>query len=232
MNGGSYGTRETGVTLRDGAWRRQRLEAAHLYLCVGIRDGLEGFLDAVLAAGVDLVQLRDKDASERDLWAAAEVFRVTASRHEALFVLNDYPALAREVGADGVHVGQEDPVPGAARAAVGPDAVIGRSTHSRQQIDRALDEDCDYFSVGPVEETPTKAGRPGTGLGPVRHAAAVADRPWFVTGGMSVDTAPTVLDLGAHGIVVVRAIVDADEPAAVARSLRDLFPGREDDHGR
>lgn len=211
----------------DGAWRRARLADALLYLCTdrgADPDRLAVFLDAVLAAGVDLVQLRDKAATPDEVRAAAPVFRVLADRHGALFILNDDPALAVACSADGVHVGQDDPTPGQSRAVVGPDLLIGRSTHTTEEFDRGLGEDCDYLTVGPVHATPTKAGRPAIGLGPVGHAARVgADRPWFVTGGMSEETAGAVLAAGGKRLVVVRGLTEACDPAAAAARLLRLM---------
>lgn len=182
------------------------------------------FLDKVVGAGVDLVQLRDKRASRSQLRATAGVFLQVARRHGALFIVNDDPDLAVQVDADGVHVGQGDPPPGQARAVVGPNQLVGRSTHTLAEIDRALTEDCDYFAVGPVHATPTKEGRPGIGLEPLRHAAAVAgNRPWFVTGAMSTVTAPEVLTTGASRLVVVRAITQAEEPGVATRALAELL---------
>lgn len=215
-------------TGRTGGWRRRRLASSRLYLCVGLRraeDDLEALLDAALRGGVDIIQLREKDAERPELVRGAAVFRHAADRHGALFIVNDVPDLAAEVDADGVHVGQQDPSPDAARGAVGPDRIVGRSTHSIEQFDRTLGEAVDYVAIGPVHATPTKRGRPGIGLEPVQHAAELADRPWFVTGGMAPETAPAVVRLGAHGIVVVRAIRDADDPAAAAATLADLFVG-------
>jgi thiamine-phosphate pyrophosphorylase len=214
------------VPERDGTWRRARLTAARLYLCVGLRSGesdLERLLEGALTGGVDIVQLREKDAPEADLLTGAAVFRAAARRHGALFIVNDDPRLAVEAMADGVHVGQEDAPPEVARAAVGPERIVGRSTHSPEQFDRALGEDVDYLAIGPVHATPTKEGRPGIGTDPVRHAATVAERPWYVTGGMSPETAPEAIHLGAHGIVVVRAIRDAPDPEHAARELALLF---------
>lgn len=211
---------------RDGGWRRRRLARSHLYLCVGLwpgAGGLDHLLDAALRGGVDVVQLREKDATREELVRGASVFRSAAERHGALFIVNDDPDLAAEVGADGVHVGQQDPAPEAARRAVGASRIVGRSTHSTGQFDRALEEDVDYVAIGPVHPTPTKEGRPGIGLEPIRHVAGVADRPWFVTGGMAAETAPDVIGLGAHGIVVVRAIRDAHDPAVAAATLAGLF---------
>ncbi len=207
--------------------RRARLADAWLYLCVDRRAAardLAALLDATLGAGVDLVQLRDKDATDAEIVAAAAVFRDAADRHGALFVLNDDPALAVAVGADGVHVGQDDAPPDVARAVVGPDLLVGRSTHAVEEVDRALTEDCDYFAVGPVHATPTKHGRPAVGLAPLRHAAAVAgERPWFVTGAMGVDTAPEVLATGARRLVVVRAITDAQRPTDATAAIAELL---------
>jgi thiamine-phosphate pyrophosphorylase len=215
------------VEPRTGRWRRERLADALLYLCVGRRAAegdLGALLDAALGAGVDVVQLRDKDATAGEIRAAAPAFRAAADRHGALFVLNDEPALAVEVGADGVHVGQDDMAPAEARAVVGGERIVGRSTHSAAEVDRALAEDCDYFAVGPVHATPTKPGRPGIGLEPLRHAARVAgERPWFVTGAMAAATAPDVLATGARRLVVVRAITGADDPAAVVAELAALL---------
>jgi thiamine-phosphate pyrophosphorylase len=208
---------------RDGAWRRARLQASSLYLCTDRRarqGDLARFLDAVLPAGVDIVQLRDKEGSAAELEEAAQVFRAAALRHGALFVVNDDPDLAVAVDADGVHVGQDDLPPDAARAVVGDGRLVGRSTHAEAEVDAALGEDCDYFAVGPVHATPTKEGRAAIGLPPLRHAAAVAGtRPWFVTGAMSIATAPEVLATGARRLVVVRALTEAKDPAAVAREL-------------
>lgn len=212
---------------RSGSWRRERLGRSTLYLCADRRaeqGDLERFLDAALAGGVDLVQLRDKHAGPSELRAAAAVFRAAAARHGALFILNDDPELAVEVDADGVHVGQDDPPPDRARGVVGPERLVGRSTHDVAQIDRALTEDCDTFTVGPVSATPTKEGRPGIGLDPLRHAAIVAgDRPWFVSGAMAVDTAPAVLAAGGRRLVVVRALTQAPDPCAAAAELSALL---------
>ena len=205
----------------------RRLEDAVLYLCVDRRaeqGDLEVFLDAVLAAGVDVVQLRDKTASPAQLRAAASVFRRAAQRHDALFIVNDDAHLAVETGADGVHVGQDDMAPDQARSIVGRDRIVGWSTHAIDEVDAAVAADCDYFAVGPVHATPTKLGREAIGLAPVRHAAAVAaGRPWFVTGAMSLATAPAVLQAGGRRLVVVRALTEAPDPADAAARLRDLL---------
>jgi thiamine-phosphate pyrophosphorylase len=209
-----------------GARRRERLRDARLYLAVECRPpgsrALQELLEAALGGGVDMVQLRDKEASDDELLGAAEVFRRACDRHGALFWLNDRPDLVEAAGADGVHLGQDDMPVDEARGLVGPEVLIGLSTHSAQQLDAALRADADELSVGPVYQTPTKEGRPAAGLDYVRHAARVAgpDVPWFAIGGIDLDNVRDVVDAGASRIVVVRAIRDAEDPRAAAAALR------------
>jgi len=199
--------------------RLQRLARARLYLvCDASFSGVG--LRAALAGGADIVQLRAKDIGDGAVLAAAAEFRRAADEHGALFILNDRPDLAAAAGADGVHLGQEDPAPAHARAVVGDDAVIGLSTHSSAQADAAQGSGADYFCVGPVHATPTKAGRPAVGLEPVRHAAISARLPWFAIGGLDAGNVGAVLDAGARRIVVVRAITEASDPEGAARTLR------------
>ncbi len=205
----------------DAAARRGRLAEARLYLCVdGRRDkgDLEQFLDAALSGGVDIVQLREKGLEARDEMALAEVFAAAAERHGALFAVNDRADLARVVGADVLHVGQGDLPAGAARSFVGPDVVIGSSSHSEAEAAAANgDPDVGYFCVGPTWPTPTKPGRPAPGLPLVEYAASLAtDRPWFAIGGVDADTIGQVIDAGARRVVVVRAITEAEDPRAAA----------------
>jgi thiamine-phosphate pyrophosphorylase len=202
--------------------RRERLGRARLYFVTDVRPGLEELLAAALAGGVDMVQLRDKSASDAELVRAAAVFRRLCDEHGALFWLNDRPDLVEVCGADGVHMGQEDMPPVEARRIAGDDVLLGLSTHSPAQLDAALAEGtADQLSVGPVWETPTKEGRPAAGLDYVRHAAQVAgERPWFAIGGIDLDNVREVIEAGASRIVVVRAIRDADDPRAAAAALR------------
>jgi thiamine-phosphate pyrophosphorylase len=205
---------------RDAAWRRERLTASRLYVCTPLRQDLGAFLPGVLAAGVDVIQLRDKHAPRAAQTRAAATFCEFAQDHGALFVVNDDPALAAEVGADGVHVGQEDATVADARAAVGAHRLVGRSTHSPRQAAAALTTDADYLAIGPVHGTPTKAGREPIGLQPVGEVTAMADRPCFVTGAMGPDTIGEASAAGARRFVVVRAIIEAADPAAAARAVR------------
>jgi thiamine-phosphate pyrophosphorylase len=202
--------------------RRERLRRARLYFVTDVRPGLEELLAAALAGGVDMVQLRDKSASDDELVRAAAVFRRLCDEHDALFWLNDRPDLVAACGADGVHVGQDDMPAAEARAVAGDDVLVGLSTHSPAQLDAALAADeADQLSVGPVWATPTKEARPAAGLDYVRHAARVAgERPWFAIGGIDLGNVREVTAAGASRVVVVRAIRDADDPRAAAGTLR------------
>ena len=202
--------------------RRERLRRARLYFVTDVRPGLEELLAAALAGGVDMVQLRDKSASDDELVRAAAVFRRLCDEHGALFWLNDRPELVEACGADGVHVGQDDMDPSVARRALAADLLLGLSTHSPAQLDAALASgDADQLSVGPVWETPTKEGRPAAGLDYVRYAAGAAgDRPWFAIGGIDLGNVREVIEAGASRVVVVRAIRDADDPRSAAAALR------------
>lgn len=205
-----------------------QLERSRLYLVCeggGDRAALAALLEAALAGGADLIQLRDKDADDERLLASAPAFRAAADRHRALFLVNDRPDLVAACAADGVHVGQDDVPVAEARRAAGPDAIVGLSTHSPAQLDAALAASGaarpDYVSVGPVWETPTKPGRPAAGLAYVEQAAERAGGlPWFAIGGIDLGNLAAVVAAGARRIVVVRAIRDADDPRAVAAALR------------
>jgi thiamine-phosphate pyrophosphorylase len=195
------------------------LDDARLYFVVEA-SASDRLLVAALAGGCDLLQLRDHDAGDDALLAAAERFRDACDVHGALFVVNDRPELALQAGADGVHVGQDDLPVDAVRRLVGQDFVIGLSTHAPEEFDAALASGADYLSVGPVWETPTKAGRPATGLDYVRYAAGHATKPWFAIGGIDMQNIDEVVAAGARRAVVVRAIRDADDPRAVASALK------------
>jgi thiamine-phosphate pyrophosphorylase len=220
------------------AMRLARLEEARLYfVCEGRPGGRDvgPLLEAALRGGVDIVQLRDK-AADSELVALAAPFREAAAEHGALFILNDRPDLVEACGADGVHVGQEDVSVAAARRLAGQEALIGLSTHSIEQVRAACsaadDARPDQLSVGPVFETPTKPGRPATGLGLIERAAREATIPWFGIGGIDVDNVEDVAAVGASRIVVVRAIRDAEDPEGTARSLRGALTSRGDPAGR
>ncbi len=208
---------------------RTRLRAARLYLCTDAREDrgdLEDFLHAVLAGGVDVVQLRDKTLDvARELELQELVARV-ATEHGALWAVNDRADVASLTGAPVVHTGQRDLPVAAVRTLLGPAPVLGRSTHSAAQASAAdADPDVDYFCVGPLWATPTKPGRAAVGLELLREvAAARPSTPWFAIGGIDAERLDAVLDAGAERIVVVRALTQATDPERAARELRERLP--------
>jgi thiamine-phosphate pyrophosphorylase len=202
---------------------RAKLDAARLYLVTDGRDGgqeLRTFLDAVLGAGVDVIQLREKELEAGPILERAEIFREACDRHGVPFIVNDRADLTFAAGADGVHLGQDDLPVGAARHLLGRNVIIGRSTHDPDQLRRAVLEDVDYIAVGPVHETPTKPGRPAAGIELVRLAAAEVTKPWFAIGGIDASNIAAVRGAGARRIVVVRAVTTAPDPAAAVGALR------------
>jgi thiamine-phosphate pyrophosphorylase len=210
---------------------RERLAAARLYLCTDARrerGDLAEFLDSVLGAGVDIVQLREKGLEAGEELALLAVFADACRRHRRLLAVNDRADLALAAGADVLHLGQDDlPVP-VARTILGDGPLIGRSSHNPAQAQAAAAEDrVDYFCAGPVWATPTKPGRPGTGLAFISQVAQRdPDRPWFAIGGIGPDNLDDVLAAGATRVVVVRAITEAANPAAATAELaRRLSPG-------
>ncbi|MFI9815263.1 thiamine phosphate synthase [Saccharothrix variisporea] len=208
----------------DGTQIRRRLTDSLLYLCTPARPDLADFADAVLAGGVDIVQLRDKGLEARQEIAALEVLAEACARHGALLAVNDRADIAHAVEADVLHLGQDDlPVP-MARRILGDDVVIGRSTHDVEQAKAAaVEPGVDYFCTGPCWPTPTKPGRPAPGLDLVR--ATASERPWFAIGGIDRERLPEVLDAGASRVVVVRAITEAEDPKAAAAWLKLQLKG-------
>ncbi len=199
------------------------LDGRRLYLCTPDRPDLARFVSECIRGGVDMVQLREKALEARSLLARAAIVGEVCREHGVPFVLNDRPDLALEAGADGVHVGQDDAPARLARRVLGPDAIVGLSTHAPAELDASLDQPVDYVSAGPVEPTPTKPGRPGTGVGYVSYAAANARRPVFVTGGVTPETVARLVAAGARRLVVVRWLAGADHPEASARALRQAL---------
>ena len=191
-----------------------------LYLCTPDRPDLAEFTAACIRGGVDIVQLREKALDARPLLERARIVRDVCRDHGVPFVLNDRPDLALEAEADGVHVGQDDVAPSVCRRILGPDAIVGLSTHAPAELDAAADEPVDYVSVGPVVPTPTKPGREATGLDYVGYAAEHAERPFFVTGGATPETVGSILAAGATRVVAVRWLTEAADPEAAARALR------------
>src|SRR4051794_8770191 len=199
------------------SWRVRWLAASRLYLVVPPRPDLAELIAAAIAGGVDMVQVREKAMTDRELLPHLETARAATRKHDVPFVVNDRVDLAGIVGADFVHLGQDDlPIPLAKRFGLG----TGLSTHAPAEVDAA---DSDYIGVGPVYATPTKEGRAAVGLDLVRHAAANAKVPFFAIGGIDETNVAEVVAAGATRIAVVRAITEADDPERAARVLKSAL---------
>lgn len=206
-----------------------RLKMARLYLCTDIREDTNdfgNFVDAAFAGGVDVLQVRQKGLEPQKELEALELARTIAYQYQGIVCVNDNPKLAKEFGADMLHVGQDDTAPAEARKFLHPWGLIGRSTHSEEQAKAALaDADVNYFCVGPVYATPTKPDYKATGLELVRQAAEFAPpqdpqgKPWFAIGGVDEHTIDDVIAAGARRVVVVRAITKASDAEAAAKTL-------------
>ena len=194
-----------------------------LYLCIGLRPNLEEIVRAAVAGGVDVVQLREKQAEAIPIMRAAEGLKEICAQAGVPFFVNDRVDLAYAVGADGVHLGQGDIPPTIAREILGDEILVGRSTHAPEELEAALSEPVDYLSAGPVEATPTKPGRQGTGLDYLRFASQRSTLPVFVTGGVAPERIAPLVAAGAGHFVVVRYIADAPDPHAAARALRQAI---------
>jgi thiamine-phosphate pyrophosphorylase len=196
------------------------LASCRLYLCVGHRDDMASFLPAVLRAGVDVVQLREKQLPDDARLAAARAMLPICREYGVPLIVNDSPSIAAESGADGVHVGQQDASVAECRRLLGDDAIVGLSTHARAEFDAALEQPASYFGAGPIVATPTKPGRPGTGVAYALACQARSDRPVFVTGGVNAQVIGGLVRAGLRHFVVVRAITQSPHPERSVRAIR------------
>ena len=204
----------------EGSARRELLARSRLYLVLEARPHGEDprpLLAAALRGGVDVVQLREKELDDEALIAAAGPFRNACEEHGALFILNDRPDLVEACGADGVHVGRSDTPVAQARSLVGPDRLLGLSVSTLDELGDV--GGADYVGVTAFA-TPTKEDAVAGGLELLRAAGATLTVPWFAIGGIDLSNVAEVAGAGAPGIAVVRAIRDAGDPEAAARTLR------------
>jgi thiamine-phosphate pyrophosphorylase len=202
---------------------RSRLENARLYVLVdgcGSAAEFESLVRTLVAAGVDVLQLRDKRLDDRTLLERAEMLRQAVAGSGTLFILNDRADLAVAAGADGVHVGQEELTARHVRAIVGPDMLVGVSTHSIEQARQAVLDGADYLGVGPTFPSGTKSFAAFPGLEFVRQIAAEIRLPAFAIGGITASNVGEVVQAGLRRVAVSGAIVQAADPAAAAIALR------------
>lgn len=207
---------ESALLTRD---RYQKLLAASLYLVTSPAENLLAVVEAALQGGLRLVQYRDKTADDSVRLQMAQALRDLCQRYDALFIVNDRVDIALAVDADGVHLGQQDIPITLARRVLGPQRLVGRSTTNPQEMARAIAEGADYIGVGPVYETPTKAGKPAAGLDYVRYAVEHTSLPWYAIGGIDTQNLSEVTAAGARRVAVVRAIMQAPDPTQVTQTL-------------
>lgn len=200
-----------------GHHRHQQLLRSHTYLVTAPRDNLIDIVEQALQGGVSIVQYRDKETEDRQRLPLAQKLKDICHRYEALFLVNDRVDIALAVEADGVHLGQQDMPIATARELLGSHRIIGRSTTNPDEMARAIGEGADYIGVGPIYATPTKPDKPAAGIDYVRYAADKASIPFFAIGGINADNLHEVLDAGAHGVAVVRAMIDAEDPTLMAQ---------------
>lgn len=199
------------------------LARRRLYLCVPYRDDMTTFLPAVLRGGVNVVQLREKTLPRELQIVTANIMVPICRDFDVPFIMNDSPDLALAVGADGVHVGQDDIAVADCRLLLGDDAIIGLSTHATSEFEQALPQRVTYLSAGPIVATPTKPGRIGTGTQYAIECQQRTGQPVYVTGGVNADNIAALVALGLRHFVVVRAVTQSSEPESTARAIRQAL---------
>ena len=199
--------------------RHQQLQNALLYLVTSPSEQLFATVEAALQGGLPLVQYRHKTAEDPVRLGEAQKLCDLCHLYGAMFIVNDRVDLALAVDADGVHLGQQDIPIALARQILGPQRIIGRSTTNSQEMEQAIAQGADYIGVGPVYETPTKAGKAAAGLEYVRYAAQHASVPWFAIGGIDHQNVSDVVAAGARRVAVVRAIMHSEQPTLMTQHL-------------
>ena len=218
-----YGLYDLEVSCLDatqGGQRRSRLQDCHLCL---ITSPCEDLLDRVaiaLSHGVAMVQFRQKDGGDHERLTLATALRQLCNQHGALFIVNDRIDLALAVDADGVHLGQDDLPTEIARRLLGPERLLGRSTHNLEQVREANSEDCDYLGLGPVHDTAVKPSVPQSGE-LVGEALTLGTKPVFAIGGINVSNLAALTARGCRHVAVIGAIMGAADPGQAARDLLD-----------
>ena len=209
-----------------GQIRRQKLQAAKLYLVTMPVDNIVAVVESALQGGVQIVQYRQKEGEDATRYAIAQQLCEVCHKYDALFLMNDRVDMAIAVGADGIHVGQTDLPVSAVRQilnANGGDAsqyIIGQSTTNPQELAIAIHNQVDYVGVGPVYATPTKPDKVATGPQYVNYAAQNIPIPWFAIGGIDQQNLGEAIASGATRVAVVRALMKSEHPDLVAKEMR------------
>lgn len=197
----------------------QKLHDAQLYLVTMPSPNIIEIVESALKGGLTLVQYRDKDLNDSERMAIASQLCELCHRYNALFLVNDRVDIALAVGADGVHLGQQDFPIAIARKLLGQDAIIGQSTTSPEELEIAINNDVDYVGVGPVFATPTKPGKAASGFEYVNYAAQKLSMPWYAIGGIDPENLSDVMKAGAKRVAVVRSLMAASDPKLTTQNL-------------
>lgn len=189
---------------------------------VQIRES-EKMMEAMIAGGVDLIQLRAKDHAIVEIAEiAANLYRIAAARGVP-FIINDHPEITRTVSAEGVHLGQDDMPIAEARKIAGANCIVGKSTHSVDQAIRAFHEGADYIGFGPIFATPTKPDYPPVGLSEIQKVHDAVRIPIFCIGGIKLQNLLEVIEAGARRVVIVSGLLQAPNPAEYARAAKQML---------
>jgi len=179
--------------------------------------------EALVTGGVDLLQLRAKNHSLAEIEKLAVELRPVLEERGVPLIINDHPQIARNVQADGVHLGQDDLPIAEARKIVGPECAVGKSTHSIDQAIRAFYEGADYIGFGPIFATPTKPDYPPIGLDDIARVHESVRIPIFCIGGIKLDNLANVIEAGARRVVIVSGLLQASDIAAYGRDAKELL---------
>ena len=204
---------------------KSKLKSAHFYGIVDLgyvtAERVSSVARSLLDGGAGVIQLRAKGCGLDEIRSLAKQLQPICREKGTPFIVNDYPEIALEVGADGVHIGQDDGSLADVRALVGEEMIVGRSTHSVEQAKGALSEGFDYIGFGPLFPTPTKVGRAGIGMENVRLVQSTVGQeiPVFCIGGIRRDNLAQVQGAGAQRVVVVSDVLRAEDVKEAAREI-------------
>ncbi|MEY2563080.1 MAG: thiamine-phosphate pyrophosphorylase [Verrucomicrobiota bacterium] len=187
------------------------------------RSEAEEVVGAMIDGGVEIIQLRAKTQAPGEIAEIATALREITARRAIPLIVNDHPEIARDVEAEGVHVGQDDLSIAEVREIVSPECIVGKSTHSLDQAIRASEEGADYIGFGPIFATPTKPDYQPVGLADIRKVHDAVQVPIFCIGGLKLENLPEVITAGAHRVVIVSGLLLAADIASYARSAKQLL---------
>ncbi len=221
-----YGLYELELTILKTSLKSKRLQkliSCNLYLITSPKENITEIVEAALLSGVGIIQYRCKEGTDLERLTEAKNLSFICKKYQALFIINDRIDIALAVDADGVHLGQDDLPTSVARKLIGEELLIGKSTHSIEQLKQAASEGCDYLGLGPINSTQTKPGSNPIGLELLLEASNTIKLPWFAIGGINTSTISSILSSGASRVAVVGAIMNANDPSKATLKLLENF---------